>query len=172
MAGILEPQLGEKLEQLLSLRPNLEHSSLHLASIWMPDGYLLVENLEHLHGFAGDDIQGGKDLGGGAHAKRSVAHTRGPKVAPQRTPLSSASQSTLPSVPRYIFKAATEIRTIGGSESRELWIGIEADEALDLAFLSRHGYDLVPEPRGGFSQDELSSVGVNVFEKLQVFDRL
>lgn len=75
-------------------------------------------------------------------------------------------------MPRYIFKAATEIRTIGGSESRELWIGIEADEALDLAFLSRHGYDLVPEPQGGFSQDELSSVGVNVFEKLQVFDRL
>jgi hypothetical protein len=71
-------------------------------------------------------------------------------------------------MPRYIFRAATEIRTIGGSGTEELWIGVESDEGLDLAFLSRHGYDLIPEPEGGFTEDELRSVDVRHFETIGV----
>jgi hypothetical protein len=70
-------------------------------------------------------------------------------------------------MPRYILNAGeVTIRTPAGELRQELWFGIEVEGPINLEYLSRHGYDLVPA--AGLSEDELRSVGVDHFELLFV----
>jgi hypothetical protein len=70
-------------------------------------------------------------------------------------------------VPRYIFRAGrVELRSPGGGDARELWIGVEVDGPVPLEFLSRVGYDLIPAD--GMTTDELRSVGIDHFEPISL----
>jgi hypothetical protein len=68
---------------------------------------------------------------------------------------------------RYVVKSALlTFRTPGGSGDQELWLGFEIDGPVNLEFLSRCGYDLIPAD--GMSEDELHSVGVTAFDEIVV----
>jgi hypothetical protein len=69
---------------------------------------------------------------------------------------------------RYIFMAAwITLQTPAGPSREPLWMGIEVDEGtLNLERLSKCGYDLVPAE--GFTTDELRSVGVTTFHRLEL----
>ncbi len=75
-------------------------------------------------------------------------------------------------MPRYIYHAASlDVRTIGGAVQQELWLGIDTgDVPVNLEFMSRHGYHLVPAH--DFTEDELRSVGVTSFDPLFVEENL
>lgn len=86
--------------------------------------------------------------------------------SPALTAHSSRSPRTLPAMARYIVEAGkVTIRTPGGWHAENLWIGLEIDAPVNLKFLSRNGYDLVPAD--GFEPDELASVGVSRFERIE-----
>lgn len=68
---------------------------------------------------------------------------------------------------RYIVKSGRlTFRTPGGSFEQELWLGVEIDGLVNLPFLSRCGYDLIPAD--GLTPDELRSIGVSSFERIDL----
>lgn len=68
---------------------------------------------------------------------------------------------------RYIVKSALlSYRTPGGSLDQELWLGFEIEGPVNLAFLSKCGYDMVPAE--GMSEEELLSVGVTTFDPIVI----
>lgn len=71
---------------------------------------------------------------------------------------------------RYVFYAGImEMHVIGESIRQEIWMGIEADEDVDLGKFSRdHGYMLIPST--AFTADELASIGVTTFRRLEDID--
>ncbi len=68
---------------------------------------------------------------------------------------------------RYVFLAGVaEIRVMGDSIRKEIWLGVESDGPVDLeAFSRERGYDLVPAD--GLSVDELRSINVTKFDRLE-----
>lgn len=84
-----------------------------------------------------------------------------------RALLSAPRRTDHSPVPRYILNAGeVEIRTPGGRTREELWIGIETEQPVNLAFLSRCGVDLIPCE--GMTEGELRSVGIVSFELIEV----
>lgn len=68
---------------------------------------------------------------------------------------------------RYILNAGeVTIRTPGGETREGLWFGIEVDGPVNLEYLSRYGYDLIPADR--MTAEELRSVGIDHFEPIAV----
>lgn len=71
---------------------------------------------------------------------------------------------------RYVFYAGImEMHVIGESIRQEIWMGIEADEDVDLhKFSMENGFHLIPAE--SFKPEELASIGVTTFRRLEDID--